>query len=78
MSVLACVGLPGYPLGADRLSLTARFSGVAERSRTANRFSGFSRALETAEAVRDFNSCSLTPLKRGVNERPKRDSPWIS
>ena len=55
MSVLANVGPAGYPLGADPLSLTPRFS-------------GFSRARKTAEAVRGFNPRNPTPLKRSVNE----------
>jgi hypothetical protein len=70
MSVLANAGPVAYQLAtaAHALSLTPRFSGVAERSRTANRFSGFSCTSETAEAVKHLNSCQPTQLKWGVNE----------
>jgi hypothetical protein len=33
-----------------------------------NRFSGFKRAEETAEAVQDINSRPFTLLRQGVNE----------
>ena len=51
------------------LSLAPRFNGVPKCSKDANRFSGFSRRVETAEAVLVYRDRSITPLKRGVNER---------
>jgi hypothetical protein len=51
------------------LSLTPRFSGVYEPREALNRFSGFKRAEQTAEAVQVVGRCIITPLKRGVNER---------
>ncbi len=51
------------------VSLTPRFSGVSRRSSGSNRFSGFPRPVETAEAVQGLGQREITPLKRGVNER---------
>jgi hypothetical protein len=56
-------------LPAQVFSLTSRFSGVAGRTREDNRFSGFRRIVETAEAVLACCCGEITPLKRGVNER---------
>jgi hypothetical protein len=50
------------------LSLTPSFGGVAKRTRTGNRFSGFSRRVETAKAVQILHLRRITPLKRGANE----------
>ena len=50
------------------LSLTPRFSGVGESAGSENRFSGFERRLQTAEAVQRVDRRIGTPLKRGVNE----------
>ncbi len=50
-------------------SFTPRFSGeVAARPPRENRFSGFDRAWETAEAVGVAPAAPGTPLKRGVTE----------
>lgn len=51
------------------VSLTPRFSGVIMHDRDANRFSGFSRFVKTAEAVTTPPLRKFTPLKRGVNEK---------
>ena len=50
------------------LSLTPRFSGVGQMPGSENRFSGFKRSAQTAEAVRVRDQRTVTPLKRGVNE----------
>jgi hypothetical protein len=42
--------------------------GDSGRPRFLNRFSGFPRDADTAEAVVEFCGAAITPLKRGVNE----------
>src|SRR3974390_1037566 len=49
-------------------SLAPRFSGVGKTIRHPNRFSGFWRAAQTAEAVLRLRQSTITPLKQGVNE----------
>jgi hypothetical protein len=53
------------------LSLTPRFSGVCEARRAQNRFSGFKRAAQTAQAVQAIHRRRYTLLKQGVNETSK-------
>jgi len=43
--------------------------GVVRRRGDLNRFSGFPRDMETAEAVKNPLARAITPLKRGVKER---------
>jgi hypothetical protein len=57
------------------LSITPRFSEVSEPSWTGNRFSGFSRCVETAKTVSDPPFPQITSLKRGVNESRRFNPP---
>jgi hypothetical protein len=53
-------------------SLTPRFSGVVdEQRRRQNRFNGFDGEWQTVETVNDVRASLLTPLKQGVNEKPR-------
>jgi broad specificity phosphatase PhoE len=53
---------------ATSVLLRPRFSGVRKLHRVRNRFSGFKRARQTAEAVHKVLQAAYTLLKRGVNE----------
>jgi hypothetical protein len=55
------------------ISLTPRFSRVWEPHRSQNRFSGFNRHSQTAEAVQVLSRI-ITPLKRGVNDTDYSDA----
>ncbi len=62
------------PFAIDCLSVTPRLSGVCALRLSLNRFSGFSRAVETAEAVQLHHqgrlTCSSRVLIRAANMPP--------
>ena len=67
--------LPESNLAQRYLSLTPCFSGVYMRLDIRNRFSGFPRLRQTAEAVQDPQHRPGTLLKQGVNEKCVRIIP---
>jgi hypothetical protein len=60
-------------LTPNSFSLTTRFTGVWDPRGSQNRFSGFNKHSQTAEAVQVLARI-ITPLKRGANEKLLLDS----
>ena len=60
-------------LTPNSFSLTTRFTGVWDPRGSQNRFSGFNKHSQTAEAVQVLSRI-ITPLKRGVNDTDYSDA----